>query len=298
MEINNIFADSWGLLWSFIGLFGLFTSTWLISIAMKNVGIIDVIWGFSFVIQALIYYLYYGRNNSWPVWQPLTYTGLIAFHGLRLFIYLAIRNCGKPEDRRYKILFRDKYGEKYWWFSYFITFWPQLILSFIIGFVIFSFNTIDERYKDTINDPIFIIGASIMFLSTLYETVADQQLYNFKKNPDNRGKVLNNGLWYYCRHPNYFGETFFWVGTFIVNLSATIYYSIFSPMIMIYFVNFISGTPITEKNISSEKSEEYKKYIRTTSTFFPWCKLKDKEEIEHSQVKQNESSQTNIIQQV
>jgi len=284
VEVNEIFMDSWGLLWSFIGLFGLFTLTWIISIPMVNVGIIDVIWGLSFVLQALIHYFYYSRNLSEPVWQTIVYTGLITFHGLRLSIFLAVRNCGKPEDRRYQVLFREKYGAKYWWLSYFITFWFQLILSFIIGFVIFSFNTITNSNK--INTPTFLVGACIMFLGSVYESIADQQLYNFKKNPENKGKVLNSGLWYYCRHPNYFGESVFWLGTFIVSLSAVIYYCIFSPVLMIIFINFISGTPITEKTISTGKSEEYKKYLRTTSTFFPWCKLKDKEqEIADDQVK-------------
>lgn len=284
MDISDIFSDSWGLLWSFIGIFCLFTITWAISIPLQNVGIIDIIWGSSFVVQALIHYFYYARNNISPVYPPLVFTGLITLHGLRLSIYLAVRNCGKPEDRRYKILFRDKYGEKYWWLSYFVTFWPQLIISYIVGFVIFSFNTITEKYKNTINEPTFLVGACIMFIGTLYESIADQELYIFKKNPENRGKVLNSGLWYYCRHPNYFGETIFWVGTYIVNLSAIIYYDIFSPILMIYFINFISGTPITEKTMSSDKSEEYKKYIRTTSTFFPWCKLRDSEEIGNSDV--------------
>jgi len=293
VEISEIFSDSRGLIWAFIGLFSLFTLTWLISIPLVNVGIIDIIWGLTFVLQALIHFFYYSRNSTSPCWPTVVYAGLIVLHGLRLSIYLAVRNCGKPEDRRYKILFRDKYGDKYSWLSYFVTFWPQLIISFIVGFVIFSFLTITDVNK--INIPTFLVGAIIMFLATMYESVADQQLYNFKKNPENKGKVLDSGLWYYCRHPNYFSESVFWFGTYIVSLSAVIYYCIFAPALMIVFVNFVSGTPITEKTMSNGRSEEYKKYIRTTSTYFPWFKLKDKEEIEHTQVKNVDSSNNNAI---
>jgi len=293
VSISKIFSDSWGLLYSFIGLFGLFTLTWLISIPMVNLGIVDIIWGTSFVIQALINYFYYARNLSAPCWPTITYTALITLHGLRLSIYLAIRNCGKAEDRRYVILFREKYGSKIWWLSYFIVFWVQLIISFIVGFVIFAFNTITD--PNEVNTVTFIIGATIMFYGTLYETIADQQLFNFKKNPENKGKVFDSGLWYFSRHPNYFGESVFWLGTFIVSMSALIYFCVFAPAFMIYVVNFVSGTPITEKNMSSGRSEEYKKYIRTTSTFFPWCKLKDKEEIEHTRVKNVDSSTSNVI---
>jgi len=275
MDIQDIYADALGLAFSALGLFGLFTLTWIISIPMKNLGIIDIVWGMSFVIQALITYFYYAAKLSVTIWQVALFSGLIIFHGLRLSIFLAVRNCGHPEDRRYKILFREKYGEKIWWLSYFVVFFPQLLISFIVGFTIFSFNTVNDESKITL--PVFIIGCFIMLFSTLYESIADQQLFNFKKNPENKGKCLNHGLWYFCRHPNYFGESIFWVGVYIVNLSALIYYSIFGSILMILTINFVSGTPITEKNIQV-RSEEYKKYIRTTSSFWPWCKLKDKEE--------------------
>jgi steroid 5-alpha reductase family enzyme len=272
MEIKEIFADSIGLAYSAIGLFSLFTITWIISIPMENIGIIDIIWGLSFVIQSIITYAYYASKSSIIIWEVILFTFLITFHGLRLSIYLAVRNCGHEEDRRYKILFREKYPEKIWWLSYFLCFLPQLIISFIVGFTIFSFNTIVKENK--INLPAFIFGIFIMLFSTIYESIADQQLYNFKKNPENKGKCLDSGLWYYSRHPNYFGESLFWVGVYIVNLSALIYYTIFGSLLMILVINFVSGTPITEKNIQV-KSNEYKKYIRTTSTFWPWCKFKD-----------------------
>ena len=284
VEISEIFFNSYGLLWSFVGLICLFTITWLISIPLKNVGLVDIIWGLSFGLQALIHYFFYGNYFN-PVWQTIVFTGLVLLHGLRLTIYLLIRNCGKPEDKRYTLIFRNKIGEKFWWISYFAVFLPQLILSFIIGFLIFSFNTIKD--ENSINIPAFLVGVCIMFIGTLYESIADQQLYYFKNNQKNKGKVLNNGLWYYSRHPNYFGETVFWIGVYIVNLSAVIYYTIFSVVIMIYLVNCLSGTPITEKNISSEKSEDYKKYIRTTSVLIPWCKIKYKEEVNNINVDEN-----------
>ena len=112
MDIQDIYADALGLAFSAVGLFGLFTLTWIISIPMKNLGIIDIVWGMSFVIQALITYFYYAAKLSVTIWQVALFSGLIIFHGLRLSIFLAVRNCGHPEDRRYKILFREKYGEK------------------------------------------------------------------------------------------------------------------------------------------------------------------------------------------
>jgi steroid 5-alpha reductase family enzyme len=36
--------------------------------------------------------------------------------------------------------------------------------------------------------------------------VGDWQLARFKAKPENQGKVMDQGLWRYTRHPNYFGD--------------------------------------------------------------------------------------------
>ena len=36
---------------------GVFLITWVISVIIKNAGIIDIIWGLGFAIQALVFYL-------------------------------------------------------------------------------------------------------------------------------------------------------------------------------------------------------------------------------------------------
>ena len=54
--------------------------------------------------------------------------------------------------------------------------------------------------------PLDPVGAGIWFIGFLFETIADAQLNNFKKDPNNAGRIYTNGLWGYSRHPNYFGE--------------------------------------------------------------------------------------------
>ena len=39
-----------------------------------------------------------------------------------------------------------------------------------------------------------------------FEAVADAQLAAFRARPQNRGRVMDSGLWRHSRHPNYFGE--------------------------------------------------------------------------------------------
>jgi steroid 5-alpha reductase family enzyme len=44
----------------------------------------------------------------------------------------------------------------------------------------------------------------------LVEAVADHQKSAFKERPENKGRFIDEGLWSYSRHPNYFGEMMIW----------------------------------------------------------------------------------------
>ena len=113
------------------------TALWIWSVFIKNVSIIDVFWGFGFVIVNVFYAFMYGDLTP----RKLLVLALVGIWGLRLSIYLAIRNSGKGEDFRYQE-FRKNYGPKrYWWFSYFQTFLLQAVLIMIISIPLFAINT-------------------------------------------------------------------------------------------------------------------------------------------------------------
>ena len=61
-----------------------------------------------------------------------------------------------------------------------------------------------------------IVGLSIWVIGFTFEVVADYQKRQFRKDPANRGKFIQSGLWSKSRHPNYFGEIILWLGVFII----------------------------------------------------------------------------------
>jgi len=94
------------------------TILWLISVKIKNVSIVDLFWGFGFVVAAVVYFIF---TDGFETRKILLMT-LVAIWGLRLSIYLAWRNIGKGEDFRYQ-KFRKDFGEnRYWWYSFFSVF--------------------------------------------------------------------------------------------------------------------------------------------------------------------------------
>jgi steroid 5-alpha reductase family enzyme len=286
VDTTDLFTVYMPLIYGIIAVCSLFTVTWVISVILKNAGVVDFIWGLGFALQAAVYL---SKNSELGInYARIVFSALVILHGLRLSIYIMIRGWSKPEDKRYKTLFRDKYGDNMWWVSFFIIFLFQSIINLVVGMVIYAMNSV-QKIED-INIGAFFFGVAVMFIGTLYETIADLQLYFFKNNPENNGKVLNSGLWYLSRHPNYFGESVFWLGCYICNLSAVVWFTFFSPLLMIFFIVFVSGVPILETMMSKEYDSKYGSYIRTTSSFFPWCKFEDREANSVPQLENNETN--------
>ncbi len=114
------------------------------------------------------------------------------------------------------------------------------------------------------------LGLLVWAVGFFFEAVGDWQLARFKANPANGGKVMNQGLWAYTRHPNYFGECLMWWGLFLVTLASPgNIWTIISPLTITILLLKVSGVTLLEKSIV-ETRPKYKDYIESTSAFVPW----------------------------
>ncbi|MBV07592.1 MAG: hypothetical protein CMN21_00055 [Rubinisphaera sp.] len=112
-------------------------------------------------------------------------------------------------------------------------------------------------------------GSAVWLIGFFFESVGDWQMARFKSNPDNKGQVLNTGLWRYTRHPNYFGDFCVWWGFWIISISAGgPYWTILSPIVMSIFLMYVSGVTLLEKDLKESKPK-YEEYIQRTNAFFP-----------------------------
>jgi len=240
----------------------LVTLLWLLSVAIKNVSNVDVFWGFGFVVVNAFYF--YNLEEMQPRNWLLLF--LVSIWGLRLTIYLAIRNIGKGEDYRYQ-QFRKDYGEKrYWWFSYFQVFLLQGALILIVSLPLLAIqnsNSSGELYwLDYLAILVWLVGFS-------FEAGGDYQLYQFKNNTENKGKVLNTGFWKYTRHPNYFGDAAVWWSYALFSIAAAGYWQIVGSIIMTLLIIKVSGVAMLERTLKNTKPK-YKDYIEKTNAFIPW----------------------------
>ncbi len=249
------------LLASAVAILVLMLATWLVSLVRKDASIVDIVWGLGFVVVAWTAFTV-GDGDEARKWLI---TLLASAWGLRLSIYLFLRNSGKGEDYRYQAM-RRQWGARFPVVSLFTVFGLQGVLMFIISMPlqVAQLSGMPEglTWVDYLGAAIFAVGLS-------FEAVGDWQLSRFKADPANAGKVMNRGLWRYTRHPNYFGDAVVWWGLFIVaaarpeNLAV-----IFSPVVMTVLLTRVSGVPLLERSLKKRR-EGYDDYIARTSGFIP-----------------------------
>jgi steroid 5-alpha reductase family enzyme len=107
---------------------GIGIGTWLVSIAKRNVSIVDPIWSLFFLAMTLTYL------TLAPALGERAYVLLfvVTVWAVRLSLFILLRNWGEPEDRRYQQIRADN-EPGFWLKSLYIVFGLQAILAWIIS---------------------------------------------------------------------------------------------------------------------------------------------------------------------
>lgn len=75
----------------------------------------------------------------------------------------------------------------------------------------------------------------------------------------------------FSRHPNYFGEWLLWCGIGLLGMSAPYGgLALIAPVLMFLLIRFVSGVPFAEQQSLRSRGDDYRSYMKTTNTFFPW----------------------------
>ena len=123
-------------------------------------------------------------------------------------------------------------------------------------------------------DAFAVIGALLWLIGFIIEVISDKQKTNFKSNPLNQGKFIQEGLWSFSRHPNYFGEIVLWIGIAVIAfpvIESWQYFALLSPIFVIFILTKVSGFNLLERQGMKRwgDNEEYKNYIKNTSVLIP-----------------------------
>lgn len=247
-------------IYSFIAILSLATMTWIISVIKKDVSIVDSAWSLMFVAGAAVLLLF----SEMSLRSEIIFILLIIWAG-RLSAHITLRSWGEDEDHRYQAI-RNKYQPYFAIKSFFIIFVFQAILASIVllpvGYALL---------RDADWNSLDYLASILVIIGICYESVADYQLHRFKKDHNNKGKVLETGLWKYSRHPNYFGESLVWWGFFIFAANQGDLVTVVSPLIMTFLLLKFSGVGLMELDIA-DRRPAYRQYIESTNAFFPGSK--------------------------
>lgn len=229
----------------------------LLAVAKKNFGLVDVAWGQGFILITLVSYFYHFNSPKNAVLLLL-----VLLWGLRLSLHLLTRNWSAPEDHRYQDLRRE-------WephpnlHAYLKVFLFQGFLMLVISLPLTASM---PRVEELTSLNYFGIG--IFFFGWLFESYADWYLKRFKKNPSNKGKICTEGPWKLCRFPNYFGEITLWYGIYLAAVTPSTWWTIVGPVTINLFILKVSGVPLLEKKYQGRP--EYEAYASRTPRLIPF----------------------------
>ncbi|MEC5388068.1 DUF1295 domain-containing protein [Uliginosibacterium sp. H3] len=235
--------------------------TWAISVACKDVSIVDRVWPIFMLAAGLTYACSLGVDGA----RAVIVLALVATWALRLSGYITWRSWGGEEDRRYQEI-RARNQPDFAFKSLYLVFALQAVLAWIISspllVAVASQNPLG--WLDA-------IGIALAAFGILFEGIADTQMALFKARQENKGQVMDRGLWRYTRHPNYFGESCTWWGFFLIALSAGGFggaWTLVSPVVLTLLLLKVSGVSLLEKDIG-ERRPGYREYIQRTNAFVP-----------------------------
>jgi steroid 5-alpha reductase family enzyme len=262
-----------------VTVFGLQISLFIVAWIIKDNSIVDIFWSIGIALPNLVVLIVNGN------WHHRTIISLILvwLWALRLSIHIGVRHSG--EDWRYAN-WREQWRNAGGCLLEFVAslnvvFMLQGLFMVVVGSSVF-FTAI---YSDG-DDDLFVlefIGAFVFLFGLIFEAIGDWQLSRFIKNPENKGHVIQSGLWSITRHPNYFGEAVVWWGAYIYACSIMWgFVTIWSAITITLLLRFVSGVPMLEKKYEDRK--EFQEYKKRVNIFVPWFPKSKKSvgQVDHS----------------
>lgn len=246
---------------AFIANLLIFTAAWALCVKIKNFSPVDAFWAYCIGLTAIFFLL-----AETPGTQQIIGGILIIAWSVRLGYHLSRRiiRHHPDEDSRYQKLRKIWEGKVNSMFLLFFLAQAASVFLLALPFYLIAADPAPAY------DLFPILGTAIACIGLAGETIADQQMSNFKaSNPDPKS-VCQIGLWKYSRHPNYFFESVIWIGFFVFTLGSPWgWTAIYAPLIITYLLLKVTGIPPTEAAAILRKGDAYREYQRTTSAFIP-----------------------------
>lgn len=234
------------------------TLVWVWQLRSGNAGIVDAFWPLMVAGQGL------GYAVCLPGALSTIVAAMALVWGLRLGVFLALRNAGHAEDRRYAAL-RQRWGAAAAP-RMLLFFWLQGLIAAILALSLL----VPAASGHWPAPPLLWLAGLLWCIGVGGEALADAQLARFKADPALRGGVCDRGLWRYSRHPNYFFEWVHWLSYVPLGLGAPHWpLALTGAAVILLVLLKLSGIPGIEDGGVQQRRPGYEDYRRRTSAFIP-----------------------------
>lgn len=238
---------------------------WVVEKLTGNGGWVDVIWTFSTGAAGAAYGLLPPDGEITPRGGLIAAMSLL--WGLRLGLHLVGR-ASRHRDPRY-IKFREQWGK-----GADARMFRFLQMQAVAAALLVMTMWLAARNPAPGLTVMDWAGVAVFGLSLFGESAADAQLAAFKRDPANKGKVNDRGLWAWSRHPNYFFEWIIWLSYALmaVNLAGDWswgWLAFITPLYMLWLLTRVTGIPPLERHMEQTRPQAWADYKARTSVFIP-----------------------------
>lgn len=222
--------------------------TALVARRLGRVNVVDVTWGLALTLVAVLCAVLSGAWSSWLL------AGLTAVWGLRLSWHMLQRSRGQGEDPRYETMLGDG--------GFRAAIWSVFVVQ---GAAIWLVSLPLQAAAVTTVWTWWLVGLGLVVwaVGVFFEVVGDAQLAAYRRQPrHSRPPVMDQGLWGWTRHPNYFGDACVWWGLWLVGGLASGWLpgllTVAAPIAMTHFLRNVTGAKLLEETMSQRPGwDEY-----------------------------------------
>ena len=238
---------------------------WRLSYRYQCASIADIFWPLHHIVSMTTMLFVLPKSINEP---ELITIMLVLLWGFRLATHLSIRQAGAPEDARYRAI-RSRIGADFGRKSLYLIFAPQALMAWFISLMLIPALTTAE-WNAWAYSGLLLTGAGL-----IWEITADLQLSAFLKQRASPATtdsgVLDQGLWSFSRHPNYFGEWVFWLGHAITAIALDNHFLVVALLAMgllTFLLLLFTGVSRSEPTIIANRPD-YVAYQSKVPAFFP-----------------------------
>lgn len=237
------------------------TLAWAVQRMTGASGWVDTIWSFAVGIGGIAAaVLAEGTaERRWLVGL------LVTLWSLRLGGYIAMRTRGAGEDPRYEKLIAEWGDRASWMLFRFLQI--QAVAAYVLVLAIYLAASGKGPFPGLLDGPALFLG----LLALGGEALSDRQLDRFRKTPKAKTSVMEEGLWAYSRHPNYFFEWLFWCAIALAALGAGWFglIAVLAPLQMYWLLVHVSGIPPLEEHMLKTRGQAFRDLQSRVNAFFP-----------------------------